>query len=124
VSINNRTPLHALADPVRLPLLAPLRDRARRAISVVRPEWRLPPARPTTFARPTEFARLVHGAGLQMIRSQAFGFGPFTILGRTVLPDRLGMVLERRLQSRAEKGDHVLDAIAAQYLVLARRPVV
>ncbi len=122
VSINNRTPLHALADPARLPMLAPLRDGLRRALATVRPISQPPPSRPIGFARPADLARQHDAVGLRMIRSQAFGFGPFTLLGREVLSDRLGVELERRLQRRAERSSAFLDAVAAQYLVLAQRP--
>jgi SAM-dependent methyltransferase len=121
VSINNRAPLHALADPARLPMLAPLRDRLRRALGTLRPGLQPPPSRPIGFARPADLAPQLEAVGLRMVRSQAFGFGPFTLLGGEVLPDRIGVELERRLQRRAEKGNSFLDAVAAQYLVLAQR---
>jgi ubiquinone/menaquinone biosynthesis C-methylase UbiE len=122
VTINSRTPLHTMADPVRLPILAPLRDGARQKLPAIRTESRSPRLRPIGFARPVEFASQLEAQGLRLIRSQAFGFGPFTLLGRQVLPDRLGVGLEQRLQRRVERGDRWLDAGAAQYLVLAGRP--
>jgi 2-polyprenyl-3-methyl-5-hydroxy-6-metoxy-1,4-benzoquinol methylase len=121
VSINNRAPLHVLADPVRLPMLAPLRDSARRALAAVRPVSQPPPSRPIGFARPADLACQLDAVGLRLVRSQAFGFGPFTLLGRQVLADRIGVDLERRLQRRAERSNPILDAVAAQFLVLAQR---
>lgn len=120
-SINSRTPMHAWADPVRLPVFAPLRDGVRQALSAVRSGGRSGRARPIGFARPAEFAGQLEAAGLRLIRGQGFGFGPFTLLGRGVLPDQLGVELERRLQRRVERGNRWLDAVAAQHLVLARR---
>jgi ubiquinone/menaquinone biosynthesis C-methylase UbiE len=120
VSINNRAPLHALADPIRQPMLAPLRDGLRRVLATLRPEAQPPPSRPIGFARPADLARQLDAVGLRMVRSQAFGFGPFTVLGREVLPDHTGVELERRLQQRAERNNPFLDAAAAQYLVLAQ----
>ena len=122
VSTNNRSPLHVLADPARLPALAPLRDTARSVVASVRGRGRAPEhrARPITFATPWELAPRLEDGGLRLVRSQAFGFGPFTLLGRQVLPGRAGVDLEERLQLRAE-GSHALDRLAAQYLVLARR---
>ena len=121
VSINNRAPLHAVADPARLPVLVPLRDGLRRVLATLRPQSQPPPSRPIGFARPADLARQLDAVGLRLVRSQAFGFGPFTILGRQMLPDRIGVELERRLQRRAERTNPFLDAAAAQYLVLAQR---
>ncbi len=122
VSTNNRRPLHALADPIRLPVLAPLRDGGRRLVSAIRGEGRPPRARPIGFARPAEMADQLAAVGLRQVGSQAFGFGPFTVLGREGLPDRLGRAIERRLQQRAEFGGSFLAAAASQYLILAEKP--
>lgn len=119
VSSNNRAPLHA--DPIRQPMLAPLRDGVRQTLATLRPEMEPPPSGPTGFARPAELAHQLGAVSLRMVRSQAFGFGPFTLLSREVLTDRMGVELERRLQRRAERGYPFLDSAAAQYLVLARR---
>jgi len=122
LSVNNPRPLHAVADPVRLPLLSPLRDRGRRALATATGRTGTPRARPIEFARPPELARRLEVLGLRVVRSQGFGFGPFTVLGRRVLAPGPGVALERRLQRRAERGDQFLAAAASQYLVLAEKP--
>jgi ubiquinone/menaquinone biosynthesis C-methylase UbiE len=122
VSTNNRRPLHVLADPVRLPALAPIRDTARQVVGSLLGHPTARRARPTSFATPEQLAPRLPTAGLHEVRSQAFGFGPFTLLGRQILPVRAGVALEERLQRRAERdGRNGLDRVAAQYLVLARR---
>jgi hypothetical protein len=122
VSINNRTPLHVLGDPARLALLAPLRDAAREALATIRGTTATRRGRPITFARPAAFAGQLDRAGLRLIRAQPFGFGPFTMLGRELLPGPVGVRLERRLQRRAEAPDPgLLGYLAAQYLVSAER---
>jgi 2-polyprenyl-3-methyl-5-hydroxy-6-metoxy-1,4-benzoquinol methylase len=122
VSSNNRSPLHVLADPARLPALAPLRDAAKALIGSLRGQPNRHRARPISFATPGELAPRLRAAGLQPVRSQALGFGPFTILGRQILPAPAGVALEERLQRRAERTDgSILGGFAAQYLVLARR---
>lgn len=122
VSTNNRRPLHVLADPVRLPALAPIRDTARQVVGSLLGQPQARRARPISFTTPEQLAPRLPTAGLHEIRSQAFGFGPFTLLGRQILPARAGVALEERLQRRAERdGRNGLDRVAAQYLVLARR---
>lgn len=123
LSINNRLPLHVLADPARLPLLAPVRDATREVIGAVRRAPGRERARPITFAKPAAFAGELERAGLHLLRDQPFGFGPFTVLGWDVLPASVGVALEGRLQRRAERADRrLLEAFAAQYLVSAERP--
>jgi ubiquinone/menaquinone biosynthesis C-methylase UbiE len=122
VSTNNRRPLHVLADPVRLPALAPIRDTARQVVGSMLGHPQVRRARPISFTTPEQLAPRLPTAGLHEVRSQAFGFGPFTLLGRQILPARAGVALEERLQRRAERdGRNGLDRVAAQYLVLARR---
>ena len=122
LSTNNRNPLHVLADPIRLAALTPLRDAGRAMVSSFAGGPAHRPVRPISFARPDELAPKLAGVGLRLVRSQAFGFGPFTLLGRPVVPDDVGVRIERRLQIRAERGDGGrLADFAAQYLILARR---
>ena len=70
---------------------------------------------------PRVFDRMLSAAGLSAVRRQTFGFGPFTFLGREVLPDRLGVELHRRLERRAERGGRLLRYQGHQYIVLARK---
>jgi hypothetical protein len=49
------------------------------------------------------------------------GFGPFSFLGRTLLPDPLGIRLHHRLQALADRGVAGLRSTGSQYVVLARK---
>src|SRR5579875_1825094 len=69
-----------------------------------------------------EFDDLLLRAGLLPARSSTFGFGPFTLLRLPVLPDRLGVALNARLQRLADDGTPGLLRGGNHYLVLARRP--
>lgn len=66
------------------------------------------------------FARLLRESGLEVLRYDPLGFGPFTLLGRQVLPDRLGHRLSAFLQRGARRGVIGLTGTACQHLVLAR----
>jgi ubiquinone/menaquinone biosynthesis C-methylase UbiE len=70
---------------------------------------------------PKVFDCMLGAAGLSAVRGQTFGFGPFTFLGRQVLPQRLGLELHRRLERRAERGGRILRQRGHQYIVLAHR---
>ena len=58
---------------------------------------------------------------LEIEKTMMLGFGPFSFLGRTLLPDSLGIRLHRRLQALADRGVVGLRSTGSQYLVLARR---
>ena len=44
------------------------------------------------------------------------------MLGRRVVPERMGVRLHRSFQRRADEGGQGLAARGAQYMVLARKP--
>jgi hypothetical protein len=76
-----------------------------------------------TYHSLAEFDRIVAAAGLERVTGMTFGYGPFSLFGRTVLPDKLGVEANRLLQRLADRGVPVLRRTGAQYLVVARRPV-
>jgi hypothetical protein len=55
------------------------------------------------------------------VRGVTFGFGPFTLLGRQVLPRRWAVALHDRLRALAERGAPGLAQAGIEYLVLARK---
>jgi hypothetical protein len=69
-----------------------------------------------------EFDAMLAAAGLEKLRGETFGFGPFTLFGRKLLPAPLGVRVQERLTSWSRRGRGRLDARGAQYLVVARRP--
>jgi ubiquinone/menaquinone biosynthesis C-methylase UbiE len=118
VTAFNALQLPSLLDPARHPLVRPAARRVRRHLEVrgVRQ-----PAASVTYHRPGEFDRLVRAAGLRPVRRATVGFGPFTVLGKPLLPDTLAIRLHRRLQHVADRGVPLLHAGGMFYLVLARK---
>jgi ubiquinone/menaquinone biosynthesis C-methylase UbiE len=120
VTCDNAERLHHVVDPVWNPRLAPLRSAIGRLV----PASRRPGNRGVRahLHALDEFDRLVSAAGLIRERGKTFGFGPFTLLNRQVLPDQIGVRLHHRLQRAADRGVAGLDHRGAQYIVLARKP--
>jgi SAM-dependent methyltransferase len=116
-NVDNYWRLTDLLDPRLNPLLQRPRAALRRALLGPRPG-----VRDKSHSR-REFDALLASVGLQRQASACFGFGPFTLLGRHVLPRRLGLRLHQRLQAAAERGAPVLRATGATYMVLARKTV-
>ena len=77
---------------------------------------------PATFHRRGELDRILAAAGLEPVAGATFGFGPFTLLGRRLLPDPVGVRVDASLQSLADRGVPGVRSAGAQYLVVARKP--
>lgn len=116
VNCDNRHRLTALLDPRHTPVLAGVRSAARRL-----PGRAKPAEKGVRAVRhlPAEFDRLLAEVGAPVERSRTFGFGPFTLMGREVLPAWVGVSLHRGLQHLADVGLPGIRATGAQYLVRA-----
>jgi ubiquinone/menaquinone biosynthesis C-methylase UbiE len=122
VNTDNRRRLNLLLDPRHYPVLDPARLAAKAALRSIG-ITRLRDQRARVAAhRLTEFDRMLADAGLQIVKRCTFGFGPFTLMGRPVLPDQLSVRLNARLQAFADRGVPGLRSTGGQYLVLAQRP--
>jgi len=118
VNCDNRHRLQVLLDPRYSPAFRRLREAIR------------PPHRAGSLANvpgavrhsPAEFDALLTRCGLLVERRSGFGFGPFTLGGRPLLPDRMGVWLHHVLQRLADFGFRPAARTGSQYMVLARRP--
>jgi 2-polyprenyl-3-methyl-5-hydroxy-6-metoxy-1,4-benzoquinol methylase len=75
-----------------------------------------------TATRLSDFDRLLRAAGLNPLEFQGVGFGPFTFLGRNVLPNRVGLRVDRLLQRLANHTVPLLQHAAVFYVALAVKP--
>jgi SAM-dependent methyltransferase len=109
---DNPTRLDFYLDPRFNPLLVPV----KRAI-FGRRRARFP-HKPAT---PAETDRLLESVGLVPVRRATVGFGPFTLGGVRVVPERPSRAVHRHLQRLADRGVPGLRLSGRQYLVLARK---
>jgi len=116
-NVDNRWRLSDLLDPRLNPLLERPRAALRRRLLGPRHGVR------DRSHSPAEFDALLGAAGLVSEQQTCFGFGPFTLLGRHVVPDDVGVRLHERLQALADQGLPVLRATGAACMVLARKGV-
>lgn len=70
-----------------------------------------------------DFDRLLSAATLEKVEATTFGFRPFTLVGHSLVPFRLGVMLHNQLQSLADRGVPGVRWSGEQYLVLARKPI-
>lgn len=119
VTVDSRWSLRRLLDPLSNPLLRPLKEAAK---SVLRGLHRLQEkARPHRIAI-SHFDTVLKGAGVHRVDGFTLGFGPFTFLGRELLPRRLSLKLHSALQAWADRGLPVIRLSGAEYIVRAIKP--
>jgi ubiquinone/menaquinone biosynthesis C-methylase UbiE len=116
----NSLDLARLLDPRRTPVLAPARSAARLVAAGLGrpPEDRVRPTRHPSWSVQWRLKR----SGLLPIRQTTVGFGPFTYLGKTLLPGNHAIGVEQALQRRADSHSQLLRSTGRLYLVLARKP--
>ena len=117
VTADNRVRLNMLVDPSENPLLAPVKVRWHALKR--RRGWRPSGPSPRRHS-PSTVDRMLLAAGMEPERSKTLGFGPFTVLRRPILGDRLGLGLHRWLQGLADRGTPGLRRAGWHYLVCAR----
>ena len=71
--------------------------------------------------RPQEFDAALAQAGLTKVEGIAFGFGPFTVMGRPILGTNPGLEADRVLERMARTPGSWLRGRGNQYVVLARK---
>jgi 2-polyprenyl-3-methyl-5-hydroxy-6-metoxy-1,4-benzoquinol methylase len=119
-NVDNSARLIHLLDPRFNPWIAPVRNVVKAGLLACGLRRPGSPPLSTELSR-LEFDRLLAAAGLTPVKSKTFGFGVFTLLGRPILSDRLGVAVDRRLQRLADRGSPGLRSTGSQYLVLARK---
>jgi ubiquinone/menaquinone biosynthesis C-methylase UbiE len=123
LSADNRARLTHFVDPLFSPPLRPVRRAAGAALAVAGLRRRADGViAAATFHGLRTFDRIVAAAGLERVDGSTFGFGPFTLLGRNLLPEPLGVRLNDALQRLADRGLPVIRSTGAQYLLVARKP--
>jgi ubiquinone/menaquinone biosynthesis C-methylase UbiE len=120
VTMDNTLSLARWLDPGWHVSVRGLIHRFRRLIAS-HPVEELPVQLPAPM-KWSEFNRLLDTAGLEPLKFEAVGFGPFTFLGRTVLPNRIGLQVDRLLQRFAEGKMRWLKRAAIFHIALAVKP--
>jgi ubiquinone/menaquinone biosynthesis C-methylase UbiE len=121
VTADNDVRLNRVVDPLSSPLFSPLRMAAKgllRRCGLKSPNSKFLPKR----HYPSEIDRLIGECNFTSLKSCTVGFGPFTLFGKTLLTDWIGVGLHRRLQALASKARFSpLRWTGSHYLVLATK---
>jgi ubiquinone/menaquinone biosynthesis C-methylase UbiE len=121
VTADNNARLNRMLDPLSSPLSAPLRIAAKRFLRLYglwSPKSGFLPKR----HYPREANRFIGECGFKNVKSCTVGFGPFTLFGKSLFTDSIGVRLHRRLQTLASRrGLLPLRWTGSHYLVLATK---
>jgi ubiquinone/menaquinone biosynthesis C-methylase UbiE len=120
VTADNSVHLEEILDPMRIPVLRPVR---RYLASALRAAKLLPPPRLPKIQRHSsrEFDSFLSAAGLDKVRSVMLGFGPFTFFWLSLLPDSIGIKVHQLLQAAAKRKLPIVSSYGMQYLVLSTK---
>jgi ubiquinone/menaquinone biosynthesis C-methylase UbiE len=108
-------------DPRYFPPLGPVRKGVRSALE--RLNLRQPSGAAARLHSIREFDASLAAAGFEKIEGRTVGFGPFSFLGRKMLPDSSGVEVHQWLQNLADQGVPVIRSAGTHYVVLARKVV-
>jgi SAM-dependent methyltransferase len=117
---DNGWALSCLLDPLQHPLVVPLKRALGGALHRLWPARR--PLR--TYARSSSTLKsALRRAGLTPTSASTLGFGPFTFLNRSLLPDAVGQALDRRLEALAGHASPLRGAGLVHILVARNQAV-
>jgi ubiquinone/menaquinone biosynthesis C-methylase UbiE len=121
VTADNNARLNRILDPLSSPLSAPLRIAAKRFLRLYglwSPNSEFRPKR----HYPHEVNRFIGECSFKNLKSCTVGFGPFTLFGKSLFTDSIGVRVHRRLQTLASRrGLLPLRWTGSHYLVLATK---
>ncbi len=121
LSADNRWRMAHILDPAYHPWISPVRRAMGNLLRRICGRG-FPGS--TTLVRMQSLAEvdlMLAQAGLEKLRGMTMGFGPLSLLGREVLPDRLSIRINSLLQRYADRGLWPLAQTGAHYLLLARK---
>lgn len=122
VSADNSVRLGEILDPVRAPMLKPVRRYVGSALRRAKLLSPAPPWPKTHRHSRRQFDSILADAGLDTLQRVMVGFGPFTLFGKSVLPDPIGIKVHRLVQAAANRKLPIVSLCGTHYLVMATKP--
>jgi ubiquinone/menaquinone biosynthesis C-methylase UbiE len=116
VTADNSWGLRNLLEPLTNPVLQPAVEPARRLL-----HRRRRPRAPGYRISVRHCDALLDASGLEKVESLTFGFGPFTVFRRELLPYSFGLRVHRRLQGLADRGFPMLCSSGTEYIALVKK---
>lgn len=121
LTADNRARLNIWLDPVKNPLLQPLKRLAKSLLHNTGIRRYSVGDVGSHFHSSHFIDKEIVSSRLMKVKSVTLGFGPFTLFNRSILSDVSGLKLHNRLQRLAERGVPIFRSTGAQYIVLAQK---
>jgi len=121
LTADNRARLNIWLDPLRNPLLSPLKQSVKALLNRSGIRRHSVDDVGSHFHSRHFIDKTLASFELVKIKSMTLGFGPFTLFHHSILSDASGLRLHRRLQRLAERGTPLFRSTGAQYIVLAKK---
>ncbi len=120
ISADNRNRLNYFFDPTRMPMLTGIKKTLLQMLEKtgLRKKPKVPGA---NMHKTSEMNRILASAGMEKIKHQTIGFGPFYFYKYPLLPNSIQLKIHHLLQHHADRGFPILRSTGSQYLVLARK---
>ena len=118
VTADNEWRLVRLLDPAASPVTRPMRNVLKallRSIGL----YDLSQGLAVKMHTPLQIRRLFERAGLKEVDSKCVGFGPFTLFGRAVVPEKAGIAIHMQMQALADRRIPPFRLTGSHYLSLA-----
>jgi 2-polyprenyl-3-methyl-5-hydroxy-6-metoxy-1,4-benzoquinol methylase len=120
ISADNYWRVDHFFDPIRNPLLRPLRQGLTTLLRMTR--HRKEGHATAKTHRPSEIDHWTRVCKLETVRSTTMGFGPFALFKVPVLTQSFAIKTHEKLQERADLGKSPWRHCGRQYLQLSRKP--
>ena len=120
MTATNSWALHQVLDPLCFPGLRPMRWQITGVLERFN-IWS--PSRPRQYRYSIkQINALISRVGLRKLEAKTLGFGPFTMFKRKLLSDPVGVKVQQKFQSLADRQFPVIRSTGAVYVVLAQKP--
>jgi ubiquinone/menaquinone biosynthesis C-methylase UbiE len=121
VSTDNSVHLDEILDPAQAPILRPVRRRLASALRAAKLLSPAPQSPKIQRHSQREIECILSDAGLDRLRSVMLGFGPFTLCGKSFLPESAGIKVHRLLQAAANRKLPIVSSYGMQYLIMSTK---
>jgi ubiquinone/menaquinone biosynthesis C-methylase UbiE len=121
LSADNSVHLDEILDPAQVPILRPVRRYVALALRAAKLLPPVPDSPKIQRHSRRQIDCILSDAGLVRLRSVMLGFGPFTLCGKSFLPESAGIKVHRLLQAAANRELPIVSFYGMQYLVMSSK---
>ena len=121
VTMDNKWRLNETLDPRLSPAISGFREEIKSILLALKlRKEKFVPTLPKKYSI-SEFDAMITGVGVEKIEGFTLGFGPFTMMGKRILPDALGKNVNGIFQRLADSNVPLFRGTGSHYIFIGRR---